>query len=81
MQTTAPQKKTRSKASGNGSPGALQKPLQPSEELAVVVGSAPLSQGDVVRKVWDYIKLHNLQNPENLRKILADNSLKRVFGR
>jgi chromatin remodeling complex protein RSC6 len=81
MPTNAPEKKTKSKAAGNGGPGALQKPLQPSDELAVVVGSAPLSRGEVVSKVWDYIKSNNLQNPENRREILADDKLQRVFGK
>src|SRR3954452_2200911 len=81
MPTNVPGKKTNSKATGNGSQGALQKPLQPSDELAVVVGSAPLSRGEVVSKVWDYIKSNNLQNPENRREILADDKLQRVFGK
>jgi len=51
---------------------ALQKPLRPSKELAAVVGSAPLPRGEMVSKVWDYIKKHNLQNPENRREILVD---------
>ncbi len=62
-------------------PNALQKPLQPSAELAAVVGSAPLPRGEVVSKVWEYIKKHNLQNPENKREILADEALKKVFGK
>src|SRR4051794_26258582 len=53
-------------------PNALQKPLQPSKELAAVVGAEPLPRGEVVSKVWDYIKKHDLQNPENRREILAD---------
>lgn len=81
MPTTAPGKKTKLKASENDSPGALQKLLQPSEELAAVVGSAPLSRADVVSKVWDYIKSHNLQNPENRREILSDDNLKPIFGK
>ena len=32
-------------------PNALQKPLQPSKELAAVVGSNPLPRGEVVSKV------------------------------
>ena len=40
------------KAGGGGKANALQKPLQPSEELAAVVGGpAPLSRGEVVSKV------------------------------
>jgi chromatin remodeling complex protein RSC6 len=34
---------------------ALMKPLQPSNELAAVVGSSPLPRTEVVSKVWDYI--------------------------
>jgi chromatin remodeling complex protein RSC6 len=54
----------------------------PSEELAAVVGGpAPLPRGEVVSKVWDYIKAHNLQNPEDRREILADDKLRKVFGK
>jgi chromatin remodeling complex protein RSC6 len=59
---------------------ALMKPLQPSNELAAVVGSSPLPRTEVVSKVWDYIKSNNLQNPENKREILADAKLQAVFG-
>ncbi len=62
-------------------PNALQKPLQPSEALAAVVGSEPLPRGQVVSKVWDYIRKNNLQNPENRREILADSKLEPVFGK
>jgi upstream activation factor subunit UAF30 len=60
---------------------ALQKPLQPSKELAAVVGSDPLPRTQVVSRVWDYIKQHDLQNPENRREILADDKLKPIFGK
>ena len=61
-------------------PNALQQPLQPSAELAAVVGSGKLARGEVVSKIWDYIKKNNLQNPENKREIVADAKLKPVFG-
>ena len=41
-------------------PNALQKPLQPSKELAAVVGAEPLPRGEVVSKIWDYILSHPL---------------------
>ncbi len=66
---------------GGKKPNALQKPLQPSKELAAVVGSEPLPRGQVVSKIWDYIRKNNLQNPENRRKILADDKLEPVFGK
>ncbi len=59
---------------------ALMKPLQPSNELAAVVGFSPLPRTEVVSKVWEYIKANNLQNPENKREILADDKLQAVFG-
>jgi upstream activation factor subunit UAF30 len=66
---------------GGQKPNALQKALQPSKELAAVVGTGPLPRGEVVSKVWDYIKKHDLQNPENRREILADDTLEAVFGK
>jgi hypothetical protein len=66
-------KSSAAKAAAPGKkPDALQKPLQPSKELAQVVGSDVLPRGEVVSKVWAYIKKHDLQNPENRREILAD---------
>ena len=59
---------------------ALSKPLQPSKELAAVVGSDPLSRPDVVSRIWIYIKSNNLQNPQNKREILADDKLEPIFG-
>ena len=59
---------------------ALMKPLQPSSELAAVVGSSPLPRPEVVSKVWEYIKRHQLQNPQNKREILADDKLQAIFG-
>ena len=60
---------------------ALQKPLQPSKELAAVVGSEPLPRPKVVSRVWNYIKQHDLQNPKNRREILADDKLRPIFGK
>jgi upstream activation factor subunit UAF30 len=31
--------------------------------------------------VWDYIKTHKLQNPQNKREINADGKLEKVFGK
>ena len=49
--------------------------------MAAVVGSDPLPRTQVVSRVWDYIKQHDLQNPENRREILADDKLKPIFGK
>jgi len=79
-QKETPKKAEKATASG-GKGNALQQPLQPSEALAAVVGPGPLPRGEVVSKVWEYIKSNNLQNPENRREILADDKLKEVFGK
>ena len=73
--------KSAGKATGRKVNPALMKPLQPSKELAAVVGSKPLPRPEVVSKVWEYIKKHDLQNPKNKREIVADEKLERVFGK
>ena len=73
--------KTQERKTSEVKVNALQKPLQPSEELAAVIGSGPLPRCQVVSKSWEYIRSHNLQNPENRREIVADDQLRKVFGK
>ncbi|WP_046112550.1 MULTISPECIES: SWIB/MDM2 domain-containing protein [Aquincola] len=61
--------------------GAFMKPLKPSPELAKIVGDEPLARTEVTKRVWDYIKANNLQNPANKRNILCDGALKAVMGK
>jgi upstream activation factor subunit UAF30 len=58
----------------------LMKPMRPSAELAQIVGTEPLPRTEMIKRTWEYIKKHNLQNPSNKREILADEKLERVFG-
>lgn len=60
---------------------AFMKALKPSAELAAVVGPEPLPRTDVTKRLWDYIKAHNLQNPANKRNILCDAKLKAIMGK
>jgi chromatin remodeling complex protein RSC6 len=60
---------------------AFMKALTPSALLAEIVGNKPLPRTQVVKKVWDYIKKNNLQNPKNKRNILADDKLQKIFGK
>ena len=73
-------KKVEPPKSGN-SPNALQRPLQPSAELADIIGSQRRPRGEVVSKIWVYIKTNNLQNPADRREIVADDKLRKVFGK
>ena len=50
-------------------------------DLAAITGSAPLPRSQVVSKVWEHIKKNNLQNPQNKREIMADDKLRKIFGK
>ena len=78
---TSKAKGAASATGGRKANAALQKPLQPSKELAAVVGFDPLPRPQMVSRVWDYIKQHDLQNPKNRREIMADEKLKPIFGK
>ncbi|MCW8132934.1 MAG: SWIB/MDM2 domain-containing protein [Planctomycetota bacterium] len=59
---------------------AFMKPLQPSDELAEIVGSKPLPRTQVTKKLWEYIKKNKLQDPKKKTMINADDKLKVIFG-
>ena len=65
--------------SGRTTRGALAALVTPSPELAHVVGSKPLSRGEAMKRLWDYIKKHELQDPKNKRMIRADDNLRPIF--
>ncbi|KTR82331.1 chromatin remodeling complex protein RSC6 [Novosphingobium fluoreni] len=67
------------KAAG-GARGGITAPVTPSPELAEIVGSDALPRSEVVKKVWDYIKKHDLQDPADKRQINADDKLEKIFG-
>ena len=73
----APKKKAAGKRKPNA---AFMKALTPSEQLAKVVGAVALARTEVVKKIWLYIKKHKLQDPKNMRNIIADDLLKPIFG-
>lgn len=75
--TTAAKTTKASKTATSG----FMKPLTPSAELAEIVGKKPLPRTEVTKKMWEYIKKHDLQAPENRRNINADAKLKPIFGK
>jgi DNA topoisomerase-3 len=65
-------------------PKAPRKPaagLKPSGALAAVIGAEPVARTEVIKKLWDYIKAHGLQDAANKRAINADAKLRPVFGK
>ena len=67
------------KKRGAGKGLSMKKEITP--ELAEFLGQGmEMGRTDIVKGLWDYIKEHQLQNPENKREILLDEKMKRVFG-
>jgi upstream activation factor subunit UAF30 len=79
--TAAPKTSAAEKRKSSSKANALQQPLQPSQELAAIIGNGPVPRAEAVSKVWAYIKANKLQNPKNRREILADEKLQKVFGK
>lgn len=79
--TTKAKKTTTKKATSKRKPNlAFMKPMQPSLALAEVVGSKALPRTQVIKKLWEYIKKRNLQDPNNRRNIRADEVLVKIFN-
>jgi len=55
-------------------------PMTLSAELAVVVGKGPMPRTEVTKKIWAYIKKNKNQDPKNMRNIIPDDNLAKVFG-
>lgn len=54
--------------------------LELTPELGHIVGGTSMPRAEVLKKVWDYIRAHNLQDPKDKRKIIPDAHLEKVFG-
>jgi upstream activation factor subunit UAF30 len=79
----APKKTATKKAGGTKRKpnAAFMKPLTPSATLAAVIGAGNVPRTQVVKKLWDYIKKHKLQDEKNRRNINADDKLRALFGK
>jgi len=73
-------KKTAKKSSGRKPNAAFMAPVTPSAALSEVVGAKPLPRTELTKKLWQYIKKNDLQDPKNRRMINADDRLKPIFG-
>ncbi len=74
-------KKAAKKSGAKRTPNAaFMKPMTPSPQLAMVVGSSPIPRTEVTKKLWAYIKRKGLQDSKNRRNINADDNLKPIFG-
>lgn len=74
--------KYKHKVKKSNSNSGLQKPMVITEDMAKFAGWTPdelHSRVDVTKVLCEYIKTHDLQNPENRRQILLDPTLKKLL--
>ncbi|KAG6424664.1 hypothetical protein SASPL_115084 [Salvia splendens] len=74
-----PKRKGKRQRGGNS---AFLAPIKLSDALVKFLGTgeSALPRSDVVKRIWDYIKLNNLQDPSDKRQILCDEKLKELFN-
>ena len=72
-------KTTASKVPAARKPAAAN--YHPDAALAAVIGSEAVARTEALKKLWDYIKAHNLQDPQDKRTIVADDKLRPVLGK
>ncbi|HEV8052079.1 MAG TPA: topoisomerase DNA-binding C4 zinc finger domain-containing protein, partial [Parachlamydiaceae bacterium] len=79
--TTKTTKKAATKEKSTAPKKASNQPVNKlSPDLASIVGAEELSRPMVMKKVWEYIKAHDLQDTKNKRIINPDAYLAKVFG-
>ena len=79
---TATKTGTRKTATAKAAPAKAPRAgsLKPSPALAAIIGEGPFGRGEVMKKLWDYIKANGLQDPQDKRTIVADDKLRPVLG-
>lgn len=71
------------KATGNRNPSGFVKPTPISDALAAFLGKKPgdqMARTEVTREINQYIRAHNLQDPQNGRKINPDAKLRKLLN-
>lgn len=68
------------KEDGTKKRGISWEELELSDELKNIIGDEPRPRTQVVKDIWNYIKEHNLQNPDNKKEIICDDKLRPIFG-
>merc|ERR1712002_889268 len=61
----------------------INMPLDISPELAKIIGTKKgeqMSRGEVVKKLWAYLKEHNLQDPDQKQFFTPNKDMEGIFG-
>lgn len=73
--STAKEKKAPKKEKAKRTPASFQC----SELLKSIIGEENSTRGDAIKKLWDYIRSNNLQDPNDKRVIKPDSLLSKLF--
>jgi upstream activation factor subunit UAF30 len=57
----------------------FMKPLFPDSDLSPILGVGPMARTEAVKRIWDYIKYHDLQDKTTKRLINTDDRLRVIF--
>lgn len=58
----------------------FKKPSAISKELAAIVGEGPMPRTEVTKRLWAYIRKHDLQAQDDKRMIVPDSKLASILG-
>ncbi|KAF2474752.1 SWIB-domain-containing protein [Lindgomyces ingoldianus] len=59
--------------------GGFHKPMTLSAPLSELLGETSLSRPQTVKKIWEYVKERDLQDPNDKRQIRCDEAMRAVF--
>ncbi|OAF98724.1 SWIB-domain-containing protein, partial [Paraphaeosphaeria sporulosa] len=59
--------------------GGFHKPMNLSAALQELLGETQLSRPQTVKKIWEYVKARDLQDPADKRQIRCDDAMRAVF--
>jgi ParB/RepB/Spo0J family partition protein len=76
----APKKVKKAARKAKKSVADFMKPKQPDAVLAAIVGEGTMPRTEITKKLWQYIKKHDLQDAKERRMIKADDKIKALFG-
>lgn len=59
----------------------LNKPCDLSEDMADFMGKDSASRAEITKKIWVHVKKHKLQDPDDKRTIIPDDTLEPILGK
>ncbi|KFK30067.1 hypothetical protein AALP_AA7G212300 [Arabis alpina] len=60
-------------------PRGIMKPRPVTPEMQDVVGESVIPRTQALKRIWAYIKEHDLQDPQDKKVIICDEKLKKIF--